>query len=74
MHLCTFMISCRIRLRMRLFQKKVSDRIKTRFSFNNFFSPEKLAVYDNVEKCGRAGKATDDGAYPRIGHEGTEGE
>jgi hypothetical protein len=27
-----------------------------------------------VEKCDRAGKATDDGAYPRIGHEGTEGE
>ena len=32
----------------------------TRFMFSNFFPPENHAFYDNVEKHGRAGYATDD--------------
>jgi hypothetical protein len=28
--------------------------------FNNFFFPENRTVYENVEKYGKAGQATDD--------------
>jgi len=56
-----------------MFKKKVADIIKTRFLFN-IFSRKACRLWRNVEKCDTAGKATDNGAYPRIGHEGTGGD
>jgi hypothetical protein len=57
-------------------KKKKKLQIESRHVFYSIiFSPLKRAVYDIMwEKCDRAGKATDDGAYPRIIHGGTEGE
>jgi hypothetical protein len=65
-HLCTFTIISRwILLRM----IKVSDKIcrenqNTHFVFNNFSKPCRL--WDNVEKCGRAGQTTDDDIMRRM--------
>jgi hypothetical protein len=42
-----------------MFQTKIAEKIKTRFIFNHFFSPENRAPYENVKKCGRVGQATD---------------
>jgi replicative DNA helicase len=43
-----------------MLQTKVVEEIKPHFMFNKFFFFENRAVYENVEKCGRAGQATDD--------------
>jgi len=41
------------------FPEKVVEKLKTYFMFN--ISCRKLcSLWDNVEKCGRAGQATDD--------------
>ena len=60
----TFMIISRaILLRMKMFQTKVLNKIKTHFIFNNFyfiFFRKSCRVWNNVEKYRRAGQDTDD--------------
>jgi hypothetical protein len=41
------------------FQTKVVEKIKTHFTFNNFFFRKPCRLWDNVEKYGTAGQATD---------------
>ena len=42
-----------------MFQRRILERIKTRFVFNKFFPPRKsYRLWDNVEKYFRAGQAT----------------
>jgi hypothetical protein len=42
------------------FRQTLQRKSKTHFMFSNFFSPENLAAYDNVEKHGRNREATAD--------------
>jgi len=53
-------ISRRILLRMRIASVKSNiDNQITHFLFNKFFFRKSFRQWDNVEKCGRAGQATD---------------
>jgi hypothetical protein len=47
-------------LEWEMFQKKVLEKIKTHFMFNNFFPSKIMHLWDNVEKYGRANQATHD--------------
>jgi len=60
--ICTFMtLSPAFLLGMRKFRTKVVEKIKTQFMFSNSPHPRKSCrLWDNVEKCGGAGQATDD--------------
>ena len=66
--LCTFMVSCWIRHRMRnVFDKRCRGTQNTLFCWVTFFSHRKLYhLWDNVEKYGRDGQATDDSVIRRM--------
>ena len=50
-----------------LLQAKVLEKVKTHFIWNNFFSRKSCRLWDNVEKYGNAGQATDDNRRMRLG-------
>ena len=47
-------------LEWEMFQTKVVEKIKTRILCSMTFSENLARLWDNVEKCGRAGQDTDD--------------
>jgi hypothetical protein len=47
-------------LEWKMFQTKVTEKIKTHFMLNNFFFCKSSGLSDNVDKYHRAGQATDD--------------
>ena len=60
-HILCWIISRRILLIMRnVSDKSCRENQNTHFVFNNFPFRKSCSLWDNVEKCGRAGQATDD--------------
>ena len=51
-------------LEWELFQKSCKENQNTHFMFNIYFFRKSCRVWDNVEKCGRAGEATGDSNDP----------
>jgi len=49
-----------------VFQTKVVEKIKTQFTFHNFFSRKSCCFCDNVEKYDRGSQATDDNWIQRM--------
>jgi hypothetical protein len=47
-------------LEWEMFQTKAVEQMKTHFMFNNFFPRKSCRLWDNVEKYGTDGRATDD--------------
>jgi len=57
MHFWSFL--AQFSLEWEMFQTQVLEKIKTHFMFRNFCR-KIVSFLDNVEKCCKAGKATDD--------------
>jgi hypothetical protein len=66
--LCTLMIlSCSVLIRMRnISDKSCTENQNTHFVFNTFSFRKLFRLWDNVEKCGTAGQATDDHTMRRM--------